>query len=767
MPDSPDPQTTSASFSDTLTLLRRIRNLMAGEEAVQARLDQFVGVISAQMNVDVASIYLARRGGALELCATEGLDKAAVHMTQMQSGEGLVGQVAVSARPLNLAEAADHPLFAYRPETGEDKYHSFLGVPILRGGRTLGVLVIQSVAARSFTEAEVEALQTVAMILAEIAIEDERAAGAKGKLKGIRLRPDKPETFTGKAFADGLVHGVAHLHLPPVVAGDLIAENPAIEEQRIETGIQKLRASVDAMISGEAATLSRASREIFEAYRMFAYDRKWVDRLREAVRAGLTAEAAVERVRNEHRARLMKARDPYLRARLHDLEDLANRMLRSLSGEKLGAGKITLPDNAVLFARDLGPAELLDYNKDKLKGIVLEEGSPSSHTAIICRAMGLPLVGRAEGVLDQVESGDAVLIDGKIGEVHIRPLINQVEAIELRIGIRGELSKVFEEQKELPCVTKDGREISLQLNAGLLVDLPQLDAVGADGIGLFRTEFQFMVSEFMPRLQAQTDLYRKAIEAGGDRPVTFRTLDLGGDKILPYSDPVPEENPALGWRSIRIALDRPGLMRYQLRALVAAGAHKHLRVMFPMVATVEEFIQAKALFNKEVQRASALGEPLPYKIEVGVMLETPALAWSVSAICDHADFVSVGANDLMQFFFAADRDNARVSDRYDPLHPASLSILRFIADRCHKAGVPVSVCGEIAGRPLEAMCLIALGFDTLSMSVTGIGPVKAAGLALDAAALRDVIIPLIHVDSRVNSVREHVRKFCMDTGIPI
>lgn len=752
---------------NTIGLLRDIRGLMAGEEKVQARLDQFVGVIADKMNVDVASIYLQRRGGRLELCATQGLDPEAVHTTLLNSGEGLVGQVAYTARALNLADAAGHPMFAYKPETGEDKFRSFLGVPLLRGGRMLGVLVIQTAQARVFIEDEVEALQTVAMILAEIAIEDERAADKAGKLSGIRLSPDRPETYSGKAFSAGLVYGQAHMHVPPVLAGALIAEDPDAEELRLEDGIKRLRADVDLLVSVDAANLTRASKEIFESYRMFAYDRKWVDRLREAVHSGLTAEAATERVRNEHRARLQKARDPYLRARLHDLEDLANRMLRILGGEKSGGAKIAMPENAVLFARDLGPAELLDYDSDKLRGIVLEEGSPSSHTAIICRALGLPLVGRITNVLDNIENGDVVLLDGETAEVNVRPLEAMLDGFKLRMGARGELEKAFDALKGKPAVTKDGRDLSLQLNAGLLVDLPQLDTAGADGIGLFRTEFQFMVSEFMPRLEAQTDLYRKAITAAGDRPVTFRTLDLGGDKILPYSDPVPEENPALGWRSIRIALDRPGLMRYQLRALVAASAGKHLRVMFPMVATVDEFIAAKALFNKEVQRASRVGNELPTKIEVGVMMETPALAWSVNAICDHADFVSVGANDLMQFFFAADRDNARVSDRYDALHPAAMSIMRFIAQGCERHNIPVSVCGEIAGRPLEAMCLIALGYNTLSMSSTGIGPVKAAAMHLDAGKLREYLDPLISIHSRLNTVRDHVKDWCEKEGVPI
>ena len=745
-------------------LMRAIRSAMQGTESVQERLDDFVGAISSSMRVDVASIYLLRPGEDLELSATKGLKRSAVHKTRMKPGEGLVGHVALTARPLNLADAPSHPLFSYRPETGEDPYSAFLGVPILRGGRTLGVLVVQSRDARVFSEDEVEDLLTVAMVLAEIIVDDERVGGKKAALKGIQLSPIKPETMEGKAFAPGLARGVAVLHQPPVPPANLLAENIAQEELRLEDAIQALRRNVDAMVSGETASLTRASKDIYEAYRTFAYDRKWVGRLREAVHSGLTAEAAVERVRNEHRARLMKVRDPYLRARLHDLEDLANRMLRLLAGEAIARD---IPDDAILFARELGPAELLDYDRDRLAALVLEEGTPSSHTSIIARALGLPLVGRVDGVLDRIETGDDVLVDAEEGIVHLRPLETAVSGFQLRLNIRGEMSRAYDQLRFRRCVTRDGQDIDLMLNAGLLVDLPQLDQAGADGIGLFRTEFQFMVSDFMPRLQEQTELYRKAILAAGDRPVTFRTLDLGGDKILPYMDPVPEENPAIGWRAIRIGLDRPGLMRYQLRALVAAGAGKHLRVMFPMVTTVDEMIEARGLFDREIERAKRLGLELPARVEVGVMLETPSLAWQVAAVCDHADFVSVGANDLMQFFFAADRDNARVSDRYDPLSPAALSILNFIAEQCHRAGTPVSVCGEIAGRPLEAAALVALGYRTLSMPVTGIGPVKSTLMGLDAGALKDAIMPDLKVTTRERTLRGRVREFCLDTGVPV
>ncbi|HHL42637.1 MAG TPA: GAF domain-containing protein, partial [Hellea balneolensis] len=358
------------------SLLKRIRTLMASEGGVQKRLDMFVAAITSSLKVNVASIYL-RTGDELELCATKGLKQSAVHKTRLGLNEGLVGLVARRARLVNTADAPSHEAFSYRPETGEGKFHSFLGVPLLRGGRNLGVLVVQNKKARIFTESEVESLLTAATILAEIAIEDERTGGAQSRLKGIRLTPTRPETLQGKTFAAGLARGQAYLHYQPVHADSMISSDPVKEEARLEQAITELRHSVDALVSGESAKLTRASKEIFESYRLFAYDRTWLNRLREAVHTGLTAEAAVERERSEHRARMLKARDPYLKARLHDLEDLANRMLRILSGE--GVGQAPLPQNAIVFARNLGPAEILDYNPQQLRGIVLEEGAQTAH----------------------------------------------------------------------------------------------------------------------------------------------------------------------------------------------------------------------------------------------------------------------------------------------------------------------------------------------------------------------------------------------------
>lgn len=734
--------------------MRQIREIMASKASAQDRLNGFVRVIAGNLIADVCSVYLRRDGGELELYATIGLAQDSVHVTQLGDKEGLVGEVARTAQPLNVPDARDHPAFSYQPQTQEDDLATFLGVPMLRGGRLLGVLTVQNKVRRAYDEEEVEALQTAAMVLAEVMVD--LADADAGQLTGIAVRPSSTVHRTGQGFAEGLSIGLVVKHEPHVSAAMLIADDPDDEVDRLERGMGRLRAGIDAILAGRGAVLSAQPREVLEAYRMIAHDRGWLDRLTEAARSGLTAEAAVERVRNEQRARMVGSKDAYLRERLNDLEDLANRLLSHLA-EDHGQSDQTqaLPDNAILVARTISPAALLEIDAERLRGVVLEEGAAASHAVIVAKALGVPVVGLLEGVLDQVEPGDTVIVDGARGEVFLRPAEDTLEVFSSRIQRSGERAAAFEAQRDEPACTLDGERIHLLLNAGLRVDLGQLHRTGADGIGLFRTEFQFMISDTMPRLAAQTALYRAALEAvGPDNPCIFRTLDLGGDKILPYADIGREENPAMGWRAVRIGLDRPGLMRYQLRALLAASAGRRLSVIFPLVTTVGEFEGARELVEQELAKAQARGKPAPTSIDVGAMVETPAMVYQLGALLDVADFVCVGANDLLQFFFASDRGNPRVSDRYDVLSPPALRLFGDIAAACAQAKAPVTVCGEIAGRPLEAMALIGLGFRRLSMPPSGIGPVKRMVLGLDSSRARETVSAVLH--SNAPSVREEL-----------
>jgi len=704
---------------------------MAGARPAQAKLDMVTRIIAVSMVAEVCSLYLARKSGEMELFSTEGLDPAAVHVTRMKPGEGLVGEIMRQGRPLNLSDAPAHPAFSYRPETGEDPFHSFLGVPLLRGGRVVGVIVVQNRTSRVYGEDEVEDLQIIAMVLAEMV-----AAGDlidPTQLKDVELSPQRPERLRGQKLADGLALGVAVLHEAPVAISKLLSDDSVAEEARLTKAIGELQAQIDEMLEGHKAVLG-PSYELLETYKMLAYSRSWNRSLTEAVRSGVTAEVAVERVRSEHRASLGQARDHYLRERVHDLEDLNDRLLRHLAGD--GGKARVLPDNAILIARSLGPADLLEYDRSKLKGVLLEEGSTASHAAIVARALDIPCVGRLVGLRDKVSEGDPVIVDAESGEAYLRPRPDIVAALRTRLGVRLQRRAEFAKLRDTPAFTRDGAKITLLMNAGLAVDLDSLAETGAEGIGLFRTEFQFMVSEDLPRFNAQTALYLRVLEAAGDLPVTFRTLDLGGDKVLPYLEAEREDNPALGWRAIRMGLDRPALLRLQLRALIAAARGRPLKIMFPLVATVDEFRAARALVDFEVNWAQRRGRPPPSRLDVGAMIEAPALIWHLDALLPMTDFVSVGTNDLMQYLFAADRGNPRVADRYDPLSPPALRALKRIQEACVETGTPVSVCGEMAGRPLEAFALIALGFEGLSMPPAGIGPVKQMVLSCDREAAR-------------------------------
>ncbi|MBA3049379.1 phosphoenolpyruvate--protein phosphotransferase, partial [Brevundimonas sp.] len=677
-------------------LLRQIREAMAGAAPAQERLDTVVRIIAQSMVAEVCSIYLRRASGDLELFATQGLKPEAVHTTRLRPGEGLVGEVARSAAPISLSDAPSHPSFAYRPETGEDPYHAFLGAPLLRGGRAIGVLVVQNRSERRYDDEEVEDIQTIAMVLAETVASGELLA--QEELRDIEVAPHRPERLKGQRFAEGLAYGRVILHEAPVAPENLLAENQQVEEIRLREALVALKANIDSMLEGGQGKLAGASFEVLETYRMFADDRGWNRSLEEAVRTGLTAEAAVDRVRNEHRARFAQARDPYIRERLHDFEDLANRLLRFLAGDK--PGERDLPDDAILVARNLGPADLLEYPRHKLRGLLLEEGSAASHAAIVARALQIPCVGRIMGLRDRLSEGDLVIVDGETGEAYLRPRPDMLAAVQSRMLVRSERQAEFAKLRDVPAVTLDGTRVTVLTNAGLAVDLENLDATGAEGIGLFRTEFQFMVSEELPRLTSQTALYKLVLDTAGDRPVTFRTLDIGGDKVLPYLETEREENPALGRRAIRLGLDRPGLLRLQLRALLAAAAGRELRVMFPMIATVDEFRAARELVDVECAWAKRRGRALPALLRVGAMIECPSLLWHLDALLPLTDFVSVGTNDLFQYMFAADRTNPLVSDRYDPLSPPALRALAEIQKEGADTGTPVSVCGELAGRPL-------------------------------------------------------------------
>ncbi len=750
----------SGSFSagDLRRMLSRLRDVMAGVGAVQGRLDKVVALIAQDLRADVCSCYVMRAGEVLELFATFGLSQKAVHQTRLRVGEGLVGEIAAHARPLALADAWSHPQFVYRPETGEDFFRSLMGVPMIQAGRVIGVLVVQTKDERPFNDWEVETLETVAMVIAELmaatqVVKREELFQSEGNVT-LLVR------LSGASLHPGVGIGVAVMHKPHVRIGRLVSDDPVTEQYRLHTALNALRQEVDALIDGSREDAEGGYGDILEVYRMFADDRGWISKISDVISSGLTADAAVQKVHDDTRLKMMQINDPILRERVQDLDDLANRLLSILAG---GDKKTELPDNAILICRSIGPTELLDYDRKKLKGLVMEEGSPTMHAAVVAKALDIPVLAQVVGALTRIDALDQIVLDANAGQVILHPSEEVIEAYSAAVDARAKQKAAYAAVRDLPAVTKDGVKVSLNINAGFLLDMQGLADANADGIGLYRTEMPFLAMPTLPDVTAQLALYRQVIEGAKGKPVTFRTLDVGGDKIAAATVTGPEDNPAMGWRSIRLTLDRPALLRQQLRAMIKATEGETLRVMFPMIANIAEFDAARRIFDLEMVRHVRDGGRPPKSVKVGTMLEVPSLIWQLDALVKRANFVSIGTNDLMQFMYASDRGNTKLAHRYDTLSPAVLTVLNQIVQKCTAAGIEVSVCGEMAGNPLDAIVLVGLGCTNLSMSAIAIGPVRAA---VRSAAMKD-IQPFVRnlLNAEDSSLRERVRAFARDRGI--
>ncbi len=743
------------SDSESRKLLGRLRDALAESSAGQARLDRITHLIADSMQTEVCSIYLFRDDDTLELCATEGLKPEAVHQTRMRIGEGLVGRVARTGMPVNTANAPQTKGFRFMPETGEEIFSSFLGVPIQRLGESLGVLVVQSKDARGFSEDEVYALEVVAMVLAEMT----ELGAFIGEGAALSALHQQPVLFRGGVGQEGVAEGQVYLHEPRVVVTNPVADDPKAELIRLQEGVNTLRITVDDLLSF-ADTGDKEQREVLETYRMFANSRSWIARMEEDIASGLSAEAAVEKEQTAARFRMAQVPDAYLRERLHDLDDLSNRLLRILTGQGSETGA-ELPANPVLVARNIGPGELLDYGR-ALRGIVLEQGSVGSHAAIVARALAIPLVIHAERITTEALNGDRILVDGEQGIVHLRPEESVASAFRDKIAMQAAAQERYAGLREMPAQALCGTVIAMHMNAGLMADLPSLVSSGAEGVGLFRTELQFLIRNKVPKRGELASLYSQVLQAANGKRVAFRTLDIGSDKVLPYMKPQDEPNPAMGWRAIRLGLDKKGVMRMQLQALLRAAAGRPLTVMFPFIAQTEEFREARTLLLAVVESEKRLGHAVPFKLEIGAMLETPSMAFAPRQFFEECDFISIGGNDLKQFFYAADRENERVRRRYDTLNVSFLSIITQIVERCAAANTPLSFCGEDAGRPIEAICLAALGLRSLSMRPASIGPVKSLIRRVDLKDLRKVIDH--SMESGVQSVRAAVMDYLRNLG---
>jgi phosphotransferase system enzyme I (PtsP) len=747
------------------SILTQLHELMASRARAQAKLNQVVDIIGEALESEVCSIYLLREG-MLELFATRGLKQSAVHVTKLGLGEGLTGTIVENMETLNLAEAATHPEFQYRPETGEETFHSFAGVPIVRRERAIGVLTVQHVEPRRYEEVEIEALQTVAMVLAELIhnaelVDDEDPGTIPAALTGQQILP-------GLQLVKGLGAGQAVFHQPRIVIEQTVAEDTEAERQRVYLAFDKMREQIDTMASHAEFGVEGEHEQVLETYKMFAYDEGWSRRINEAIDSGLTAEAAIERVQQRTRMRMREIRDPLLQDRMHDLEDLANRLLRIVSGQLGTAASIGLRSDAILIAKNLGPAELLEYDKRRLKGVVLEEGSLTAHVVIVARAMGVPVLGKVRNARGLIREGDMLLLDGDGAAVTIRPTQPVIDTFETRVVRSRERQAAYAQMRDVEPFTRDGTRIEVMMNAGLRDDIAMLSLTGADGIGLFRTEFQFLVSAALPARDRQTRLYKDVLDLAGEKPVIFRTVDIGGDKSLPYlSSEISreDENPAMGWRALRLALEREGLLKVQARSLLEAAAGRTLNVMFPMVSEPWEFDAAKAVFDGQVAFLRERKKQLPEAIRYGVMLEVPSLAEMLDQLIPRVAFISIGTNDLTQFLFAADRGNPALAERYDWLSPAILRFLKRVVLATTGQPVQLGVCGEMGGRRLEALALLGLGIRRLSITPAAVGPIKELVRKVDLAEIGAAMTTWLA--SPPPSMRTALQQWAEERGIDV
>ena len=741
-------------------LLKRLRDVMVQESPVQEKLDKIVEIVALELHTQVCSFYFLQPGDILELFASYGLKPEAVHETTLRMGEGLIGEIAVQKKALSFTDAWDHPSFVYKPETGEKLFKSLMGVPVLKGSQVLGVLAVQTEENHVYEEDEVEILETVAMVLAQMLVSVDFKAKDNHTMKP---KKDLQSRWEGVRLVSGMAIGKAYVHSRVARVTDVVSSNEGTELKRLNIALEKMDKELGEMLA--SPDISDENAEIFETYRMFTKDKGWIQKITDYIHSGLTAEAAVQKVADDIAERMSMIADPYLKERVHDFQDLADRLQQHLAGRNMSDKNKKLDPDTILIARSMGPAELLDYDRSKIKALVLEEGSPTMHAVIVAKSLGIPVVGSLPGIASFVQKGDTVAVDGDNGFIFINPADDVLTDFKARLDLLEKLRKKYEKLKNVKCQTLDGVPVSLNINAGLAIDMLALGDGMADGIGLYRTELPFMSTAQLPDTQVQTEIYKRALVNANGKPVIFRTLDIGSDKVLPYLQHRAEENPAMGWRSIRISLDRRSILRAQLRAFIRAVNGGDLYIMFPMITDVDEFIEAKKTLQIELQREKEKGGVLPKSIKVGTMLEVPSLAFQLRELLPLVDFLSIGSNDLSQFLFATDRSDPTIWERYDVLSAPMLRALKYVADTCKEFNVPCSVCGEMAGKPLDAMALVALGITRLSMNASSLGAVKAMVLSMNAAEVREYLLSIL--SSKSHSLREKLRSFAVDHNIVI
>ena len=758
VPDSTETKSRSVDFRILYRDLRAV--LKEGESDTDQALQAIVELLAAHFKSDVCSLYeIDNTPGLLVLKATKGLRPEAVGRTTLRIGEGLVGSVAQGLQTLSLEDAQLDARFVFRPETGEETYHSFLGVPLIRAQVLLGVLVVQHCEPRRYGIEEIEGCETVAQFLSEILNQGPSETIASNRQPGqASLR------IAAVALNPGLAVGRVVHYLKDIVIRRWRSDDPAAELVRLKAALQDLEDSISALLHLPRIAADLEMSEVLEADLMLARDKGWCEKIEAAIGRGFSAEAAVQNIREDLRKRMGAISNDYLRERLLDLDDLSYRLLAKLTDEEIQQEPGGFPPNSILVCRSLGVSELLRVGQSGLAGLVVADATPSSHIAIVAASLKLPALGQALSALTELHEGDRIVLDAINGQLIARPSDSIVTQYDANISARrardaSERSKPF-----LPCQSRDGVAMQVMANAGLLIDLDEIVRSGADGIGLYRTEIAFLIRDQFPSVEDQARLYRKIYDRMKDKPVVFRTLDVGSDKKLPYFDAHQKEfNPALGWRAIRIGLDHPEMLCEQLRALLLAADGRALRVMLPMVSEVEEFAIARSLLMTLLDDFVNDGGKKPARIEIGTMIEVPALLWDLERLFEIVDFASVGTNDLFQFLTAADRNNPKTDTRFETLKPTNLRILTTIAETAARFEKPVGVCGEIAGTPLGLIAFVGCGFRSFSMAATRIAPARSVIRALDVAVVEERIQAL--ATAPVSSVRDEIQNLAKEFDV--
>ena len=751
----------SPVVNQAMDILRLLRQVTEGQDSISEKLEKIVEIIAEKMGADAAACYVAVDDYTLELFASYGFNSGVSHKILMRFGEGLVGEVAQNNRYVAAADAWKHPKFSYKQEMGEEDYKSFLGVPLIRWSRSIGVLTIQNREIHEYSQLEIDIMETIAMVLSEM-IASEEMSDYKKMLIKERGIIDK-EKSKGLSLSKGYGMGAAVVHRRRRVVTKIFAEDKDKELHRLEIAYRQMNDDLEKKFTSTQLGIGEHV-EILDAYRMFAQDKGWYKKISGNVQGGLTAEAAIERAYEDMWNRLSATTDTYLKERLHDLRDVSDRLQSYLSGD-FGTVEKVDSDDIIVVAQTMGPADLMDYDYTKIRGLIIEDGTPTMHVAIVAKALGIPVVAKIKGIFEEIKTGELVAVDGNEGYVYRNPSQQVQEKFKAKILEKQKLQQKLSELKAKPSETLDGVKISLYINVGLSFDLDYIESTNCDGIGLYRTEIPFMASENMPNVERQVGYYRELMDKAGERKVIFRSLDVGSDKLLPYWSNMGEENPAIGWRSIRITLDRRAILRKQVRAFLRAAAGKELNVMFPMISNLSEFEEARETLMLELEKEKRKGHEVPKKVNVGLMIEVPAIVFQLDEILPKADFISIGTNDLAQFVFACDRGNPRLTERYDVLSGPFLSMMELIVSKAAKYGVYCSVCGEMAGNPIEAMALIGLGYRNLSMSGSSFGRVKSMVRSLNVSEISDYVRMLLK--SGKKSVRPQLISYAYDHGIEI